>query len=182
VFKEFPLISESGGLNFYKGSSLEYLRPLEERERIEKIEAPAISREAAEKEIRTPRQRDLFFRQLGWRNYMHAWQKNPLDVAKLIFYKAIRFWYATDSGRQEIILFVVQIAFLLVSMLGILSAIKRKQCPAETWLLVMVVFYYWLIFTVMFPLARYTVPIIPPLAILASMNFTKSISCIKRYP
>jgi hypothetical protein len=172
VFNEFIATTTNGGINFYLGSSLKYLRPREEGMQQVKIEDEL--RKMADMGIRSPQKRDLYFRNLGWQNYKNAWLHNPLDVAKLVFYKAIRFWYATDTGRQEKIVFVIHIAFLLVSIFGISSAIKRKQCPAETWLLVMSVFYYWLIFTVMFPLARYTMPIIPMLAILTSLNFNKS--------
>jgi 4-amino-4-deoxy-L-arabinose transferase-like glycosyltransferase len=172
VFNEFIVTSTNGGINFYLGSSLKYLRPREERMQQAKIEDEL--RIMADMGIRSPQKGDLYFRKLGWQNYKNAWFHNPLDVAKLVFYKAIRFWYATDSGRQEKVLFVIQIAFLLVSIFGVLNAITRKQCPAETWLLVMSVFYYWLIFIVMFPLARYTMPIVPMLAILTSLNFNKS--------
>jgi 4-amino-4-deoxy-L-arabinose transferase-like glycosyltransferase len=174
VFDEFLLTSESGGLNFFTGSSFNYLRPVEERERAQQADASTLSREIEEKEVRTPRQRDLYFRQLGWQNYKRSWQKHPWDVAMLIGYKAIRFWYATDSGRLEKFLFVMQIVFLLVSIFGVLSAVKSNRCPAEMWLLVMSVFYFWLVFIVMFPLARYTIPVIPMLAIFASLNFNKS--------
>jgi hypothetical protein len=181
VFNEFIATSTNGGINFYLGSSLKYLKPREEG--MQQVIIEDELRKMADMGIRSPQKQDLYFRKLGWQNYKNAWFHNPLDVVKLVFYKAIRFWYATDSGRQEIFLFVIQIAFLLVSIIGILSAIKRKQCPPETWLLVMSVFYYWLVFTVMFPLARYTMPIIPILAILTSLNFNKSsISAIPASP
>jgi hypothetical protein len=92
---------------------------------------------------------------------------------KLVFYKAIRFWYGTETGHQEKILFAMQIAFLFASVMGIAIAVKNKQCPAEIWLLVISVCYFWGVFTVMFPLARYTIPIIPMLAIAVSLNFNK---------
>jgi hypothetical protein len=172
VFNEFIIASTNGGANFYSGSSLKYLKPYAERERQSKIEDKF--REMADQGIRSPRKQDLYFRKLGWQNYKNTWFHNPLEVVKLVFYKAIRFWYATDSGRQEKISFAMQITFLLFSVFGILNAIKSKRRPAEMWLLVMSVFYYWLVFIVMFPLARYSMPAIPMLAIFASLNFNKS--------
>jgi 4-amino-4-deoxy-L-arabinose transferase-like glycosyltransferase len=172
VFDEFILASANGGTNFYFGSSLNFLKPDEERKQQSKIEE--IFREMTGKGIKSPQKRDLYLWKLGWQNYKNAWIHNPLDVIKLGFFKTIRFWYATDSGRQEKVLFAIQIAFLLISVFGIRSAIQRKQNPAEIWLLVMSVLYYWLVFIVMFPLARYAIPVIPMLAIFASLNINKS--------
>jgi 4-amino-4-deoxy-L-arabinose transferase-like glycosyltransferase len=172
VFHEFIAASTNGGANFYLGSSLEYLKTDEERKQASKI--GDIFREMADKGIRSPKKQDQYLWDLGWQNYENAWSRNPLEVAKLAVYKAVRFWYATDSGRQEKSLVIIQIALLLASLFGILGAAKIGQCPAEMWLLVISVLYFWLVFIVMVPLARYTIPVIPMLAIFASLNFKKS--------
>jgi 4-amino-4-deoxy-L-arabinose transferase-like glycosyltransferase len=172
VFDEFIPTSANGGANFFFGSSPNYFKPYEEK--MKQAKMTDIFREMAERGIQSPREKDLYYRQLGWQNYRNLWLKNPLDVGKLLFHKAVRFWYATDSGRQQKILFVFQMAFLLISISGIICAIRGKPCPSEMWLLVMSVVYFWSIFIVMYPLARYTIPIIPMLAIFASLNVGKS--------
>jgi hypothetical protein len=172
VFNEFLLASTNGGTNFYLGSSLNYLKP--DAEKMQQSRYKSIIQETTGKDIESPLERDRCYWKLGWRNYVNAWAHNPRDVIKLVFYKTMRFWYATDSGRQQKLLSAMQAALLLASIFGIWGASKRKQIPSEMWLLVLSVFYYWSIFIVMFPLARYTIPIIPMLAILASLNIEKS--------
>jgi 4-amino-4-deoxy-L-arabinose transferase-like glycosyltransferase len=168
VFDEFILTSTNGGINLYLGSSLAFLKPHNEKIQQAKLEDKI--QEMANKGILSPRKTDLYFCQLGWQNYKNGWFHNPLDVAKLLFYKAIRFWYGTDSMRHEAAIFALQIPFFFISIVGIAGAIRKKQCPAEVWLLVLSVVYFWLVAIVMFPLARYTIPIIPMLAIFASLN------------
>jgi hypothetical protein len=172
VLDEFIVGSTNGGINFYFGSSPQYLKPYEERESQSKIQE--INRDMADKGIRSPRNKDLYLWRLGWQNYKNAWIHEPWEVVKFVFHKAIRFWYATDSMRQDKFSFSIQIPFLIVSIFGIQSAVKGRRYPAEMWLLVMGVVYFWLLFTAMFPLARYTIPVIPILAIFTSLNFFKS--------
>ncbi|NQT22048.1 MAG: glycosyltransferase family 39 protein [Candidatus Omnitrophica bacterium] len=163
-----------GGFNFALGSSLEYLKPeVDARpllsQDIKKCSDDGIIKREGKSEVAF----DKYLWRLGWYNYKAAWLQNPTDVFRLLLYKAVRFWYATTSGLHQRLIFFIQIPFLFVAILGFIAAIRRKQCPNEIWLGALVIVYFWGLFTLMFPLARYSLPTIPFLAVFVSAFIRK---------
>jgi 4-amino-4-deoxy-L-arabinose transferase-like glycosyltransferase len=184
VFDEFMPTTINGGLNFYVGSSLKYLTTTDKRFAVTKADYRKIYGEnISTVTTRSPKKRDAAYWQAARLNYSNSWNNNPLDVLKLTVLKAGRFWYATDSGRYEKLNLVIQVPFAVLAFLGLLFALKRGDYPQEIWLLVMSILYFWGIFVVMFPLARYTVPILPILALFVALLFntlpTTLTNCIR---
>ena len=169
VFHEFIPTVANGGNNFQAGSSFKYLVPLKERIQVKTHEKKEHEPEKIQnKKIISPSTWDAYMWRIGWENYKITWKRNPSDVAKLLFYKAARFWFATDSGRYQKIIFFIQIPFLILAITGLVAIIRSHSYHKELWLMVMSIAYFWGLFIVMFPLARYTVPILPFLSIFIS--------------
>jgi len=102
VFHEFIPTVANGGNNFYAGSSIRYLIPLDARIPLKKQEIKGYSQEGIQnKEVSSPNELDAHYWRMGWFNYRNTWKDNPLNVLRLLLYKAARFWFATDSGRYQ---------------------------------------------------------------------------------
>jgi 4-amino-4-deoxy-L-arabinose transferase-like glycosyltransferase len=169
VFHEFIPTVANDGNNFRAGSSLKYLVPLKERMQIRNQETNKhVHQKTQNKQILSPQKWDAQMWHFGWRNYKHAWKRNHLEVGKLLLYKAARFWFATDSGKYQRIICFIQLPFLILAITGLVFIIKGHCYSNELWLMVLSIVYFWGVFIVMFPLARYSVPILPFLAIFVS--------------
>lgn len=162
VFHEFIPTVANGGYNFYRGAPVFSSGSLYERNQVEPPE------DLQDQIGKSPNEFDAYLWHEGWRNYKNAWDNSPLDVLKFLLYKAARFWFATDSGRYQEIIFAMQIPFLILSILGLVSIGWNHNFPKELWLMALTIVYFWGIFIVMVPLARYTVPILPFLSIFVS--------------
>jgi 4-amino-4-deoxy-L-arabinose transferase-like glycosyltransferase len=172
VFHEFIPTVANGGNNFQAGSSLKYLVPLKERMQVKNQESKEpVRQKLLSKQIIFPQKWDTQMWHIGWQNYIHAWERNHFEVAKLLLYKTARFWFATDSGKYQRIIFFIQIPFLILAITGLAFIIKEHCYVNELWLMVLSIAYFWAVFIVMFPLARYSVPLLPFLSIFVSGLF-----------
>ncbi|MFC1807296.1 hypothetical protein ACFL0T_02885 [Candidatus Omnitrophota bacterium] len=83
-------------------------------------------------------------------------QNRPQTVLKLIFIKAIRSWYGTDTNRYENSIFVAQAGYLFFIILATIKALlldkNTKHLVICIWLLV---FYFWAMSISVVPLLRY---------------------------
>ncbi len=85
------------------------------------------------------------------------WQRSPAAVFKLLFIKAARCWYGTDSGHHERAAMFVQAVYLIL-----LSAIFAKAFFAGPKTVfasfVVILFYFWGMALCVLPVYRYLFP------------------------
>ena len=86
-------------------------------------------------------------------------KREPLRVVLLLATKAARSWYATDCGRLEKPVLLVQIPYLLLSILAMLLAWRAGASFRKAGLAVgALVLYFWMMTVAVLSIARYMVP------------------------
>lgn len=85
-------------------------------------------------------------------------KEQPLTTTKLFIIKAVRSWYATDSGRFENFALPIQLLYLTVSLYGSWKMWQRgdrRELIVAIWL---IVFYFWSMTTIALSILRYMFP------------------------
>jgi 4-amino-4-deoxy-L-arabinose transferase-like glycosyltransferase len=171
VFHEFIPVVANGGSNLYAGSSERFWpappehheqRDLRERELIQAgaVEPPPAAWHG-------PAEGDAYMLSLGRANYRLAWQEDPAGLVTYLARKSLRLWYATQSGRQERFVGLINVALLCLAVAGFGVAVCRRQL----WTLVPVglaIAYFPAVLIAMFPLARYVVGFAPCLCVFGA--------------
>ncbi|MBI4300650.1 MAG: hypothetical protein HY677_05905 [Chloroflexi bacterium] len=91
---------------------------------------------------------------------------HPLGYVRLAMVKAVRFWYGSDSGRYELFLALMQFPILAMGLLGAGIAIARGR-GNRTLPFLLVIVYFWTIHAIALAFARYSVPSMPLVIMLA---------------
>jgi hypothetical protein len=112
---------------------------------------------------------DRYMRQLGWANYRAAWNESPASVVSYLTRKSLRLWYATQSGRQQVFVGAVNVAWLALAIAGAVIAASRGRLRAIG-LPLLTVAYFPVVLVAMFPLARYVVGFAPCLCVAGSLT------------
>lgn len=86
--------------------------------------------------------------------------EEPGDYLRLLPRKFARFWYASDSGRYDTLFILLQGSLLVVGLLGLVSFIRRNGWR-QSFALYPALLYYPAVHTLSFPLARYSMPVMP---------------------
>jgi hypothetical protein len=85
---------------------------------------------------------------------------HPVTVTKLFAIKTIRSWYATDSGRYESIIMLVQAFYLPLILLGSIALWKMGGIQRTYMLFVLsLMIYFWLTTISVLSIVRYMVPV-----------------------
>ncbi len=99
-------------------------------------------------------------------------ETQPLTVAKLFIIKAARSWYATDSGRFETLILLIQTAYLVPVLWGSWTAWKQggdaKRLTIGIWLMVL---YFWGMTILVLSILRYMVPVMGLLFVVLPASF-----------
>lgn len=85
---------------------------------------------------------------------------DPLGYTAYLGKKFAYFWYASDSGKYEMLLAVLQGSALLLGVLGLVFFV-RKDDWRKVFPLLLVLVYFPAFHTLSFTLARYSMPIMP---------------------
>jgi hypothetical protein len=83
----------------------------------------------------------------------------PLAVARLYLIKMARSWFATDAGNMERVILPAQCIYLLVALISTSLAARgdrtHRVIAGAIWMLV---FYFWLMTTIVLSICRYMIP------------------------
>lgn len=112
---------------------------------------PTVQRAIAQKERRAllmPRDYYLF--------YKSELKNFPLDFVRWGAYKASRAWYGTDAEKHEGLNLLIQIPYLLLGFFGLFYLIVDHK--KETYLLLLLVLYFWGITFFALTTIRYMMP------------------------
>jgi hypothetical protein len=85
---------------------------------------------------------------------------SPLALIKLILWKAVRSWYATDSHRLERPLLLIQLIYLVFITLGAAVAWSRKGISRKaTQMILLITLYFWAMTILVLSIVRYMMPV-----------------------
>lgn len=85
----------------------------------------------------------------------------PMALVKLLFIKAARSWYATDSGRREGLILLFQIVYLGLVAVGAWRAWKAGGQPRELFFgIALALLYFWGMTVLTLSILRYLTPVI----------------------
>lgn len=79
-------------------------------------------------------------------------RQDPAGVTQLMAVKALRTWYATDSGRLEILLLALQ------AVIVALAAASWRRARRPDWRLLAVIVYFWAMTVAAYSMLRYMLP------------------------
>jgi hypothetical protein len=104
-------------------------------------------------------------------------QRDPGALLKLYAVKAARSWYATDSGRLESAVFLIQLPYLALAVFGGIRGWRINGHAAALIMLTCVLTAYFWAMTVMFlSIARYLVPCMGLLFVMIPAVWARSSS------
>jgi 4-amino-4-deoxy-L-arabinose transferase-like glycosyltransferase len=92
---------------------------------------------------------------------------NPSFYVKKILYQAATFWYLGETPLKTVLLILVNVPILVLGLLGIMSY-KLGQQEKGMLLLISFVLYFWLIYSAIYAIARFSATIVPVMIIFAS--------------
>jgi hypothetical protein len=170
TFHEFIPVVANGGVNLYAGSSQRFWPPPPEHHRQRDLRMQELIDLGAVPPPPSgvgPAAGDRYRFHLGLANYRLAWAEDPAALAGYLAKKSLRLWYATQSGRLERWVGLINLAWLLLAVCGIVAATRlgrlRESAPC-----LLTIVYFPLVMTAMFPLARYVVGFAPFLCVMGS--------------
>jgi len=100
--------------------------------------------------------------------------QQPLTVVKVIAYKVVRSWYATDSHRRENLILLIQLPCLALAVVGCVRAWRRGGQQRELVILVLaVVLATWLMIVMVLSIVVYMVPVMGLLFLLVTAAFDR---------
>lgn len=162
VMGSFYLFDARGGKEFWVGNNQSFdgmeVGPHRQAmlEKIREVRSSVVNRMTLEKE------NDIFFR-MG----MKEITSDPAGAVILFLKKAFRFWYVPASGRMVWAAFPIQTFFLL---LGLIGAYVWRTRLLELGMLLLVICYFWGIYTLVFACIRYSHQVMPLVCILGGMG------------
>ena len=107
--------------------------------------------------------------------------EHPGTLIKLLAIKALRAWYATDSGRFEGYLIGLQLSYLGASAAGMAAILKEsRRKKTQLVILLLLVVYFWLMTTAVLPIVRYMLPAMAILILFIPAAITAFVPNIRK--
>lgn len=100
-----------------------------------------------------------------WQEY----ENSPSLWFKCAAMNLYNFWFTGKSWGVTVTNMAVQLPYLVFAVLGACSGVRRKQ-PTQITPLLLLIFYLFLLHVAIFAQARYSIPLVPVLSILAGMG------------
>jgi 4-amino-4-deoxy-L-arabinose transferase-like glycosyltransferase len=94
--------------------------------------------------------------------------KHPWTMARLYAHKMLRSWYATNTGRQETTLVLIQAIYMAIIVVGGFVALNFSVASRRVAIVIILVgVYFWAMTTLVLSILRYMVPAMGLLIVLA---------------
>jgi hypothetical protein len=111
-------------------------------------------------------ERDRFYRQATVESYRERWQTEPFSFVPYYAKKFARLWYGTESGRNQWIMFAINLPVYVFGLVG-LWRLRQTRSNAARFLVVLLT-YFVAVHVAVFAYFRYLVPIMPYVLLLAA--------------
>jgi 4-amino-4-deoxy-L-arabinose transferase-like glycosyltransferase len=100
-------------------------------------------------------------------NHINHFRQNPLDYLRFLGKKFLLSWYNTEGKKKNPYVLLMQLPFLLLAVLSMISS-ARKWAKKPNWYILAVITFICGIQVIFFPLARYTLVVMPLVMLLAA--------------
>jgi hypothetical protein len=101
-----------------------------------------------------------------------AYQKSPILLAKCTGYNLFNFWFGGKTWKSTSINLVVQLPYLILAIVGTVLSLRRGKLRTIA-PLALIILYIVAVHVPILSQARYSVPLIPFLCILACLTLAK---------
>jgi hypothetical protein len=102
------------------------------------------------------------------------YRRSPVLLARCLGQNAFNFWFAGKTWMATAVNVVVQLPFLIFAFIGFAGSLKTKQF-AVVGPLVLLMGYIVIVHTPILAQARYSIPLVPLLSILASLGLVAAL-------
>lgn len=173
VLDEFIPVATSGQMVFLRGADESFFT-IEDAEKnvplyIEKMRLKGIHEPLP---ASGPGQKADFLARIATERYKERFYAEPETLIPFLLTKLARLWYATESGRNQALIVSANAIIYLLALLGALLAWpKKNEC---FWLLLAILGYFVAIHTVLIPLFRYMLPVIPYVIMFAAFSMASA--------
>lgn len=150
VLDDFIFVGTTGGIVFLQGSSEKFLTIDGGKSEMYKHIPPAGSKDS---------QKDKFYARAALEINMVHLQTDPLGFVSFMAKKLARLWYATESGKNHILILLSQLPIYVFAVIGVIFA--RMKGKTSAWIPLCVVAYFVALHWLSLPLFRYMIPIMP---------------------
>lgn len=113
---------------------------------------------------------DRYWFRAGLEKYRIRAETDPLSFIPFMLQKFGRMWYATESGRNHVIILFANLPLYIFAIVGGIYLFRQRRAPQSIWILLFVIAYFALLHMISLPLFRYVLPIMPYVIVLASMG------------
>jgi 4-amino-4-deoxy-L-arabinose transferase-like glycosyltransferase len=113
---------------------------------------------------------DRYWFRAGLEKYKIRAETDPLSFIPFMLQKFGRMWYATESGRNHVIILFANLPLYIFAIVGGIYLFRQRRAPQSIWILLFVIAYFALLHMISLPLFRYVLPIMPYVIVLASMG------------
>ena len=174
VSKRFIPVAVMGyGEVFLQGSSEEFLTIADKQQNFPAYFERLRAKNLAPPVHPTPKEWNDYATRAGWERYKEKWEDGGiLSLAKFFAYKFARLWYATESGANHPLILLVNLPVLLLSLMGLIVAIRSRIPPDAQWPIWAVVLFFIAVHIVTLPMQRYMAPVMPYLLAYAALFLT----------
>lgn len=121
---------------------------------------------------------EVEFNNFLWEYVVKEYRESPLMFVKCVFKNMLKFWFAGRTWSVTLINMLLQLPMIVLAIIGTYKIFKegnlRKVVP-----LLWIVLYFFIVYSIIHAQARYSVPLIPFMSILACLGvrqYTKKVS------
>jgi len=111
---------------------------------------------------------DKYMFKAGLENYLIRAESDPFSFITFFAEKFARLWFATESGRNHLIILLLNAPFYLFALIGLIFLWKKQSMHRSVWIVIVLVGYFILLHWISLPLFRYVLPVMPYIIAFAS--------------
>ncbi|MFZ3091293.1 MAG: glycosyltransferase family 39 protein [Nitrospirota bacterium] len=164
VFHKFIPIQGGGGAPLIQGSKEEYID----------LDVDTLRKKYGQSfEVKNDQ-----FVEVALNNHLNHLKNAPLDYIRFLVKKFLLTWYNTEGKNKNFLTLLMQLPFLIFALFGFITSFKywlRKP----NWYILGLISFITGIQVIFFPLARYTLAIMPLVMLLAALGINKLLVNLK---
>lgn len=111
---------------------------------------------------------DKYMLEAGLENYLIRAESDPFSFITFFAEKFARLWFATESGRNHLIILLLNAPFYLFALIGVILLWRKGSMHRSVWIVIVLIGYFVLLHWISLPLFRYVLPVMPYIIAFAS--------------
>jgi 4-amino-4-deoxy-L-arabinose transferase-like glycosyltransferase len=114
-----------------------------------------------------------FYKRAAMEKYRERWQERPWSYVPFLAHKFARLWYATETGGNHLLIFLLNAPIYLFALLG--GWFMWKERRAEVIFIAILLTYFIAVHVAVYSLFRFLVPAVPYLILIAAFGVVRVI-------